>query len=232
VGRIGLFVIPVLRGNPRPLNPDDNHYLLPGPHDTNILVKITPALIYNNDHHEHMNIKTLTTKHNTDPEKLQNSGVLKRDFVLMRRTSNNDHDNEDKHAREPPCFASLNFVATSESFDYKDPCYMSIVESQTYPRRCPWMDLGYLADRDDHVALDNILKIASTRLAAPNLRKIAKLAPSSLSTLSSKPTQESAPPKDWVKSSGVPAQTQKTDTVISKVLLLLQLTSLFDANVI
>jgi hypothetical protein len=231
VGRIGLFVIPVLRGDPRPLNPDDNHYLLPGPHDTNILVKITPALIYNNDHHEHMNIKTLTTKHNTNPERLQKSGVLKRDFVLMRRTSKNDDKSEDTHASEPQCFASLNSVATSESFEYKDPCFMSITESQTYPRRAPWMDLGYLADRKDHVTLDDILQIASTRLAAPNLKKIAKLARSAQSTLPSNPTQESIPPKDWVKSAGVPAQTQETDTIIAKVSLLFQLTSLFNANI-
>jgi hypothetical protein len=232
VGRIGLFFLPVLRGDPRPLNPDDNHYLLPGLHDTNILVKITPALIYNNDHHEHMNIKTLTTKHNTNPQTLQKSGVLKRDFVLMHRTSKNDDKNEGTHASEPQCFASLNFVATSESFEYKDSCFMLITESQTYPRRAPWMDLGYLADREDHVTLDKILQVASTRLAAPNLKKIAKLARSAQSTLPSNPTRESIPPKDWVKSTGVPAQTQETDTIISKVCLLLQLTSLFNANVI
>jgi hypothetical protein len=76
------------------------------------MVKITPALIINNDHHEHFVIKIFTTKYNTDPETLQKSGELKRDFVLMCQTSDDNHDNEDMHVSTPPCFTSLNFVPT------------------------------------------------------------------------------------------------------------------------
>jgi hypothetical protein len=223
--------VPQLRGDPRPLNSRDNNYLLPGPHDTDIMVKITPALIINNDHHEHFVINISTTKHNTDPETLQKSGELKRDFVLMCQTSDDNHDNEDMHVSTPPCFTSLNFVPTSDSFEYKSPCYMSITEYQTYPRRCPWMDLRHLADGNDHITLDKILQEASTRLAAPNL-EIANLARSALKISRSNSIPNATSPKSKAKSPGVPAQIQEIDTITSKVSLLLQLTELLSANVI
>jgi hypothetical protein len=236
VGTIGLFVVPVLRGDPKPIDRADNYYLLPGPHDTDILVKIMPGLIINNDHHQHIMFKPLTTKHNTNPEDLRKSGELKRDFVLMRQTprGNDDSDeNDDSHTSEPPCFASLNFVATSDSYDYKSPCYMSITESQTYPRRCPWMDLGYPADVSDYVTLGKILEEASTRLAAPNLAKIAKLARNAPSKLSSNPTQETSPPKFPAKSTGALFQGQEElETLMTKVSLAFHLTGLLGANAI
>jgi hypothetical protein len=230
VGRIGLFIVPQLRGDPRPLNSKDNNYLLPGPHDTDIMVKITPALIYNNDHHQHINIRTFTTKHNSDPETLENSGELKRDFVLVCQTSDDDHDNEAMHTSKPQCFTSLKFVPTSDSFEYKSPCYMSITDSQTYPRRCPWMDLGYLADGNDHITLDKILQEASTRLAAPNLEKIAKLARTALNTSSSNSIQKSTAPNNGIKSPSAPVQTQNITTLTAKVTLPLQLTGFLSAN--
>lgn len=218
VAKIGLFIIPQLRTDPRPLNSRDNKYLLPGPHETDIMTKILPALIYNNDHREHINIKFLTTKHNTDQKKLLDSGELARDFVLMCRTPEDDGDND---LIKPPCFASLNFVGTSESYNYKPgPCYMAIDESCMYSRRSPWMELGYLASGKDHVTLANILQEASNRLAAPNLGKVVKYARSVLLPPSPESTGKATQPQDLLISLILPAQDQGTNTIISAKVIL------------
>lgn len=216
VGRIGLFIVPLLRGDPRPLNFRDNRNVMPGPYDTHIMVKIVPALIYNNDHRDYMIIKPFTTKHNTDAKKLHDSGELKRDFVLISRTT------EEKHASTPSCFATLKFVATSDSYDYESPCYMSVIESLTYPRRSPWMDLGYLASGIDHVVLDHILREASSRLAAPNLSKAVNFSATTFNHPSLHPPKKGS--QDLLDSLIIPAPIPELDTVIPKVVFSFQRT--------
>jgi hypothetical protein len=230
MGRIGLFIIPVLRGDPRPPSPL-NKYVLPGPHDTKIMVKFTPGLIYGNDHREHMDIKLFTTKHNTDPSKLHDSGELARDFVLMRRRAANGNDESGKG--DELCFASLNFVGTSKSYQYKNPCYMSVLDVQTYPRRCPWMDLGRLAGPIDYMTLNDILHEASTRLAAPTLKKIFEFAPAGFEVPPSSSSPTPTPSQKSLGPSAVPSQDQGLDTVVSKVTdLPLTTDTSVDANII
>lgn len=218
VGEIGLFVVPQLRGDPRPPSPD-NQFILPGPHGTKVMFKMTPALIINNENREHINIKLFTTKHNTNPDNLHNSGELKRDYVLMRRT------NGDQQLESGTCFASLNFEGTSKSYPYKDPCYMGIDSNCQYPRHCPWMRLGHLARNSrNYNTLDSVLTETSNRLAMPVQRKSKQLAANTLASPSSSLPGAHATPALSMTTPPTQSNTHDLDSIVSKVPHILRLT--------
>lgn len=119
LGTLGLFMIPVVCGDERPPSPD-NKNVLAGPYDTRIQAKMTPGMVINNSDPTVKQIFTITTKSHSDLEALRKSGEMAKNPVQMCRV------NAGKPIMREPCFTALEFVATSNTFRYKDPCFLVI----------------------------------------------------------------------------------------------------------
>lgn len=211
VGKIGLFVVPLQRGDPSRLD-KSNKQLLPGPQNTDIVIKVTPGLIIKNDHREHIDVKLFTTKHNTDPEKLRSSGRLERDYVLMCRTSG------EKQMEDSSCFTSLDFVGTSESYDWLSPSYMEVDSVCSYPRHGPMIVLGHLVSNIENLRrLDTVLTESGNRLTAANRQKIRELESKTLASPTLSPLNPPPMPVALASSQSASPSTQIDDTVVPKV---------------
>ena len=176
VGKILLCIIPHLRGDFRSDN-EDNVYQLPGPYGTQAMFKITPCVLVNNDLDDRYFLKLLTTRHNTSLENLRRSAKHKRDYVQMRRTPGGDQVDDSY------CFASLDFVGTSETFKYQSPCFMEVIPTHSYPRRCPYMELGYLVQDERNLRIFNeVLMEGNVRLVAPFLLPLEEASAKALAT--------------------------------------------------
>jgi len=141
----------VLGDQSRP--PKGNKNIRPGPRHTNIIEKLSPAvLISNRKGHHSMIYRILTTFTNTELDTREKRQAVQDNYANFHRTG---YDDRTKLMR---CFRSLDFTSAQKTYAFMTPCYMPTEGLVLIPKSSKRLHLGHLTESRNFEALDEVLE--------------------------------------------------------------------------
>jgi hypothetical protein len=205
-GDVDVIVTTSVRGD-RSKAKRGNKNIRPGPHDTDIIEKMCPAVLVNAEGTDSLFYKVLTTFTNRDLDTKEMRQNIKDNHVTIHQTG---HDDPTK-AR--PSFGSLEFTSNNETYLFKTPCFMPIVNLVSVPKHSRRLRLGRLTGMRDFKTLDDILEEECSRNISADRRSVRDHGPIDPTDPNSSAPTRYQPPSALPGSPTFPPQSREVDNL-------------------